>query len=172
MKIWECRKRGEEVKLLARIEETFVGLLLVAVTLVLFSNVILRYVFDQSLVWAEEFIRYGIIWITFIGLAICFRKNIHFGVDVILRMRNKFAVKIVKCAVIILSGLFSGIVFKYGLELTLFTKDTGQIAPASEIPLYLIYMAIPIGAGLSLIYIIKNLISTIKNEEIKNEEIE
>ncbi|MCG8484876.1 MAG: TRAP transporter small permease [Clostridia bacterium] len=153
------------MKILAKIEETLIGILLLVATIVLFANVVLR-TFNHSTVWAEEFIRYAMIWITFIGSAICFRKNIHFGVDVILRIPSKLFVKVIKCLIIILSGLFSFYVLRYGIQLTLFAKEMGQIAPASQIQLYLIYMVLPIGAALSIIYLVRNLIYTIKDIEI------
>ena len=56
-------------KVLFGFEGYLTGLLLLGSTLLLFVNVFLRYVFHSSTTWAEEAIRYAIIWVTFIGSA-------------------------------------------------------------------------------------------------------
>ena len=55
------------MKILDRVEDVFCAASLLLTALVLFANVVLRYVFSASTSWAEELIRYLMIWITFIG---------------------------------------------------------------------------------------------------------
>src|SRR5699024_12451051 len=74
-----------DMKALNKLEEWFVGLAMIAATLILFINIILRYFFNENQSWADEFVRYSIIWIAFIGAAICFRQGIHFCVDLLIK---------------------------------------------------------------------------------------
>ncbi len=67
---------------LEKFEQYFTGLILIAITFILFANVVLRF-FGISLEWAEEVARYGIIWVTFIGGSICIYKGGHIRVDAI-----------------------------------------------------------------------------------------
>jgi len=75
---------------LTSLEKIIVNTLLLTVTLILFINVILR-LLGLSVQWAEEFARYGIVWVTFIGTSICVYKGAHIGVDAITMILNKKA---------------------------------------------------------------------------------
>ncbi len=62
-------------KILVKALDWFIGLITVAVVLILFVGVILRYVFSSPLFWAEEVTVLGLIWMTFIGGAILVRQD-------------------------------------------------------------------------------------------------
>ncbi|MDR1649459.1 MAG: TRAP transporter small permease [Synergistaceae bacterium] len=139
-------------KALAAGEENFIAVVLVCSTGVLFMNVVLRYFFKMSTIWAEEFIRYSMIWISFIGSAVCFRKGIHFGVDLILRVKSKSFVRAVKIFIEAVCLAFCCFLLKYSVDLVLFSKGTGQISPAMQVPLWAVYAVIPFSAALGAIY--------------------
>ncbi|MDR2528670.1 MAG: TRAP transporter small permease [Synergistaceae bacterium] len=133
-------------------EESFIAIALLCSTAVLFLNVVLRYVFSKSLTWAEEFIRYSMIWISFIGSAACFKKGIHFGVDLILRVKSKWFVRAVKIFIETTGLVFCCFLLKFSLDLVFFSKQSGQISPAMQVPLWIVYAVIPFSAALAVIY--------------------
>ncbi|MDR2528214.1 MAG: TRAP transporter small permease [Synergistaceae bacterium] len=133
-------------------EESFIAIALLCSTAVLFLNVVLRYVFSKSLTWAEEFIRYSMIWISFIGSAVCFRKGIHFGVDLILRVKSKWFARAVKIFIEAACLVFCCFLLKFSLDLMFFSKQSGQISPAMQAPLWVVYAVIPFSAALAVIY--------------------
>jgi C4-dicarboxylate transporter DctQ subunit len=137
---------------LAVAEENFIAVVHLGSTGVLFMNVVLRYFFKMSTIWAEEFIRYSMIWISFIGAAVCFRKGIHFGVDLILRVKSKPFVRVVKIFIEIVCLVFCCFLLKYSYDLVVFSRGTGQISPAMQVPLWAVYAVIPVSAALGAIY--------------------
>lgn len=147
------------MKWFERIEENVIGASLLVVTFVLVLNVILRYIFNASSVWAEEFIRYVMIWITFIGSSVCFRRGIHVGIDFILSFTSDRASRFIHMFVTLMSIFFMLLMFKFSFDLFLFSVNTGQITPAMQIPLYWVYLAIPLSSILSLIYLVRILIN-------------
>lgn len=50
--------------------------LIAAISVLIFTQVVFRYVFNYSLFWSEELGRYTLIWITFIGASIGFKRNL------------------------------------------------------------------------------------------------
>ena len=56
-------------------------LLTITISLLIFAQVICRYVFNYSLYWSEELGRYTLIWITFLGASVGFKRKAHVGVD-------------------------------------------------------------------------------------------
>jgi len=59
------------------------GILLLLSVIVLFVNVLLRYFFRAATSWAEEAIRYTIVWITFLSCSLCARRGSHPGIDIV-----------------------------------------------------------------------------------------
>ena len=57
-----------------------VACLLLMVVLV-FGNVVLRYVFNSSITLSEEISRWLFVWITFMGAVVALREHAHLGTD-------------------------------------------------------------------------------------------
>lgn len=65
------------------IEETTIALLMAAMALITFANVIARYVFNANILWALEGTVYLFAWLVLLGVSYGVRKQIHIGVDVV-----------------------------------------------------------------------------------------
>ena len=152
------------LKIITKIEENICAIGLLSTITLVFVNVILRYIFKSSSSWIEEAVRYITIWFTFIGAAICFKKSSHMGIDLILTITKGRVKKGIEIFGLLASILFMAFLLKYGMELALFTQRSGQITPGLEIPLYGIYLGIPLGAILSLVELINLLFSKIKEK--------
>jgi TRAP-type C4-dicarboxylate transport system permease small subunit len=66
--------------ILRALEVTLVALLAGMVVMV-FGNVVLRYLFNSGINVSEELSRYFFVWLTFIGAVVVMRENGHLGVD-------------------------------------------------------------------------------------------
>lgn len=61
--------------------EGVLALLLVAMLAMVLGNVLLRYAFGTGIVVSEELSRLGLVWITFAGAVVAWRRGAHLGVD-------------------------------------------------------------------------------------------
>ncbi|KAB3529719.1 TRAP transporter small permease [Alkaliphilus serpentinus] len=138
-------------KVLVRFEEGLIAFLLLAATILLFTNVILRYVFSNSPTWAEEVIRYIMIWITFIGGSVCVRNYLHVGIDIFVSNAPPKIKKLLMMLAELVSALFCFIITYYGYENTMLVINTSQKSPALYMPMWFVYIAIPIGSFLMAI---------------------
>ena len=93
--------------------ETLLAGLLLAMVLMVFGNVVLRYAFNSGIVVSEELARFCFVWLTFIGAIVAVRDNTHLGMDnVVARLsrRGKLAclaasqLLILMCCVILFWG--------------------------------------------------------------------
>jgi C4-dicarboxylate transporter DctQ subunit len=66
-----------------RLEENFIALLLAAMTLITFSQVIARYFFNTGAVWALELTTYLFAWLVLFGMSYGVRVGAHIGIDVV-----------------------------------------------------------------------------------------
>jgi C4-dicarboxylate transporter DctQ subunit len=146
------------LKVLDRLEETLIAFLIGAATLIIFVAVVHRYASQVPVLqdfalkinmsWAQELCIYMFIWMAKFGAAYGVRTGIHVGVDVLInhlppRVRSKF----------ILFGLFAGVAFTgvigtLGAKFVYGMAQTDQTSPDMEIPVWIVYLAIPLGSYL------------------------
>jgi C4-dicarboxylate transporter DctQ subunit len=148
-------------RLLSFAEDTFISVLLIAASTILFVNVIGRYVFNFSFVWAEEVVRYQIVWLVFVGASVAARKGIHIGVDALVQIMPAGMQKLMRIAVLCLCVLFCGILLFYGVELMLQTRAFNQRTPAMQAPFWWAQLAIPVGAALMGLRFTQELVQTL-----------
>ena len=86
-----------------RLEETVVGLLLVALTLLVFFEVVLRFGFGTGLIWAQEVSLYLGAWFILIGASYALREGAHIAVDAVVNLFDGPARRAVGALAIILS---------------------------------------------------------------------
>jgi TRAP-type C4-dicarboxylate transport system permease small subunit len=67
--------------LLTALLKGFLAFLLLAIVVMVFGNVVLRYGFNSGIDISEELSRWCLVWITFIGAALALREGRHLGVD-------------------------------------------------------------------------------------------
>src|SRR4026209_2437382 len=61
--------------------EGLLVLLLVGMVVMVFGNVVLRYLFDTGIAVSEELSRSFFVWLTFVGAVVVGRQNAHLGVE-------------------------------------------------------------------------------------------
>ena len=149
-------------KVLFGFEGYLTGLLLLGSTLLLFVNVFLRYVFHSSTTWAEEAIRYAIIWVTFIGSSICARRGSHVGIDIFAQLMPPLGRKIVLAAGHFISAAFMLFSTFYGWQMFALVSNTGQRSPALLMPMAIVYFSMPLGFMLSALQFIASGVRILK----------
>jgi TRAP-type C4-dicarboxylate transport system permease small subunit len=68
-----------------RLLDGLIALLLAAMVVLVFSNVVLRYIFNSGITVSEEMSRWMFVWLTFIGAVIAVHRRAHLGTDVLVR---------------------------------------------------------------------------------------
>ena len=72
--------------LLARL----IALLLAAMVVLVFGNVVLRYVFNSGITVSEEISRWLFVWMTFLGAIVALKEHGHLGTDILVgRLGNR-----------------------------------------------------------------------------------
>ena len=66
------------------LEETLIAILLGAMTLITFANVLARYLFQSNILWALEATVFLFAWLVLLGASYCVKHTMHLGVDVVI----------------------------------------------------------------------------------------
>lgn len=139
-------KRIDEA--LVEVEKAIMGVGLFVTTIIIFANVVARYVFQNSFIWAEELARYNIVWVTFIGMSLCARLGVHVTMDVLFsRLRGKVQLFLWRFINIVTAGFSLYLAFT-GWLLVSSVWRSGQVSPATGLPMWVVYLAVPVGGVL------------------------
>jgi C4-dicarboxylate transporter, DctQ subunit len=138
-------------RVLERLEEWLISLCLAAATLLTVGAVVLRYGFGLGLAWAQELSIYLLIWMVLFGAAYGVRVGIHVGVDVLVRKLSTGNQRRATIAALLLGLLFAGVIAALGAKFTWFIRESGGTSNDLEWPMWIIYLAVPLG-GLLMAY--------------------
>jgi C4-dicarboxylate transporter DctQ subunit len=151
------------VQLLRKVEFAFLAICMLAATGLLFANVALRYFFESAIFWAEEALRYIIIWITFLGAAACIREHTHISLDTLAAALPAPARRVAALAAGIIQIAASLGLALLSLDFTLKTMAGGQVSSTLwGLPMAAIYACLPIGLLLSAIWATADFIKVLR----------
>jgi len=134
--------------LLGRLEEGLIALLLAVMTLISFSQVVARYVFNYSFVWALELVTFLFAWLIFLGMSYGVRVGSHIGVDALVKTLKPGPARIVGAAAAILCIVYACIVFVGGWVYVGKMYDIGIEAQDIPIPQWVPRLVLPLGFAL------------------------
>jgi C4-dicarboxylate transporter, DctQ subunit len=148
------------VKALDRLEEWLIAFLMGAATSVIFVAVVHRYasgipwpafqdwLLTINLSWAQELCIYMFIWMAKFGAAYGVRTGIHVGVDVLInQMKDRPRAAFILFG-LLAGALFTGIVGSLGAKFVWEIAHTDQVSPDLELPMWIVFLAIPCGSYL------------------------
>jgi TRAP-type C4-dicarboxylate transport system permease small subunit len=125
-------------------------LILAAMSVIIFTNVVLRYTTSQSIEWAEEVARHMMIWLTFIGCGPVLRYGGHIAIDNLQDSLPTRAAQAVRVLIAVLVTAFCVFCIWFGLQYM--DRTQYQSTPATQISFAWIYLALPLGMGMTLIH--------------------
>jgi len=112
-------------------------------------QVLSRFVLHDPAPWSEEVLRRAMIWMVALGLSIGFRHGAHISVDVINRVQIAWVCRLVRQTVFCVTFAFLGILVWLGADMA--WRVRFQTFASMEIAMTWAYLAIPVGAALSLV---------------------
>jgi TRAP-type C4-dicarboxylate transport system permease small subunit len=126
-------------------------LMLAAMSCIIFANVVLRYLSNDSLVWAEEVGRYLMIWVTFLGAGLVLRFGGHVAIEDLQNRMPAPLGRLLRALLVALLMLFFAAMAWWGLEYMDFMQY--QTTPVLGLSYWWVYLASPIGFGLLMLHL-------------------
>ena len=127
-------------------------LMMAVMATLVFVNVITRYVFNFSIIWAEEVSQYLMIWIAYLGAGLALREGRHVAVEMLQDRLPTALGRRLRIAVGGLVLIFLGVVTVLGFQFAVFVWN--QETPVLNISLGIPSLAIPIGTLLFALHLI------------------
>ncbi len=92
-------------------------LILLAILVVISVQIVMRYLFNNSLLWVEEFAKFGLAWLGFLGVGLAVMTRTHAEVDFFLKKLPGHVGNKVAILVLVICDTFFLFLIYYGIEL-------------------------------------------------------
>src|SRR5689334_23206629 len=132
------------------------GLAMVAITLIIPSGVFMRYVMNNPLQWPEPASVILMVFFSFVGGAAVYRANQQIAVEALMKAVNPPSRAAMQWGVHACMLLVAGFMLVYGAHLCYVTRGN-TIAEFPSLSTGVVYMPIPIGGLLTLLFIIEKI---------------
>ncbi len=124
---------------------------LVLIVFAVSLQVFMRYVLSAPLSWSDELAKYCLVWLTFSGMSLATRIDDHMRVDAVTTYLPKRWGTALNAVGRVLEAVTYVILLYAGVRmLPILAK---QSSLGLEIPMSLVYAAIPVGSALALIFL-------------------
>lgn len=144
--------------------DKILGYTLVVIMGVMVINVLwqvfTRFIVGTPSSFTDELARYLMIWLGILGAAYVSGKNMHVAIDVLpLRAsaKNQKKIKLVVSVLVIVFAFFAMVIG--GLRLVYITYSLDQYSPALQMPLAVVYFAIPLSGALIIYYKVSDILN-------------
>lgn len=152
-------------KLLKGVRSVLYGFSVVAMSVMLviiFAQVVTRYLFNYTPEWSEELARFLFVWVVFLGSALIMGESGHLAVQFLPDKFKGTALGTFLDVVINACGyVFIGLLLTQGWKMT--SIMTFQRAPGLDIPMSWVYVIIPVSCVLMLLYLFRETLRIFRN---------
>lgn len=111
--------------------------------LVIAMQVFFRYALNESLFWSEELGRMLLVWLTFLGASVAYKRGAHVGVDVVAARLTGMAARVVRVSMLLVSLFFFGVMAVWGYKFFVFieSQQTTTLGFSKQTP----FAMVPVG---------------------------
>ncbi|MEM9148575.1 MAG: TRAP transporter small permease [Pseudomonadota bacterium] len=126
--------------------EASICAVLLALTAVVFAQVVARYIFESPLSWSEEMARFLMMWLGMLCAAYAFRLGSHFTLRIVVERLPGGLRRAAALAMHLGVAVFFAVLLWFSIKFV--SSVSGHRAPAMQIPMEVPYASIVVGAAL------------------------
>jgi C4-dicarboxylate transporter DctQ subunit len=131
----------------------------------IFYGVLMRYMFNSPKAWVEEVSSYSIVWGALLGISIALRNNHHIQVDMLYDKMSPKMKRVIDIFANLVSLFFCVFYTYYGVLLVLKRSTSGMVSLDVGIPMWIVYLILPISGIMFFARFIERFIHVIRGRE-------
>jgi len=143
----------------AVVEQSLLGLGILMIGIVA-AQVFFRYVLNHSLFWSEELARYILVWLTFLGASVAYRRGTHPRIDLFSSRLGTRGARAMRVIAHLVAMVFFGVLVIYGAQFAYFVRL--QISPALQIPKWTVMLVLPISGMVMSLHALAAIVSGLR----------
>ncbi|MGN0906851.1 MAG: TRAP transporter small permease [Bullifex sp.] len=154
---------------LDKILSVICGLLLIVVFFVSVANILLRNILKISWLFSAVLSKMSFVYMVFIGVAVVYYRCDHLKMDFISSKFPRKMKTVVNWMTIVITVILLAVMLVYGINIAK-VRMTIPFESYKKIPTGWMYLAVPVGALLMMVFTVEHIITLVKTGEMKHEE--
>lgn len=154
--------------MLSKIEKLVACVCVSIMAVLVFVNVIARYVFGNSLAVSDEMYTYLFVLMSFMGTAVAARRKAHLGLSIVTDHVSPRARLIISMVMYAISALFCLLIVIFGIQMIISQYQMGQETATMQWPEWIYGSFVPVGAAFAMMAFLQTMVQMYK--EFKAEE--
>ena len=154
--------------MLSKIEKLVACVCVSIMAVLVFVNVIARYVFGNSLAVSDEMSTYLFVLMCFMGTAVAARRKAHLGLSIVTDHVSPRARMIISMVMYAISALFCLLIVIFGIQMVISQYQMGQETATMQWPEWIYGSFVPVGAAFAMMAFLQTMVQMYK--EFKAEE--
>ena len=147
------------LRVLHRIEDTLIALLLVALIVLAATQIVARLVFNAGWPWLDPLSRVLVVWTALLGALAAVRDDRHISLDIASFLLRGPLRRVARAATLLLAAGISGALAWYGWRLVQLDHESGSMI-FGNVPAWQAELALPLVFGLmSLRFVLRALVA-------------
>ena len=151
------------------LEETICVILMSVMTIIIFIQVVMRYLMHNSLSWSEELTRYMLIWSTFLGATCVYYHGGNIAITAVQGLLPEKGRSVLKTLVHLICLVLFVVLTVYGFR---YTQKLGKNATSLPVKMRWIFICVPVStcvmAWHALVLMLENVLGGTRDREVKN----
>lgn len=140
------------------------ALMLLAIVLIVLSNVFFRYFLHIGLGWTEEAARFLLIAMTFVAAAVAVKEWAHFRLVLIAKWIPESSQRLVQLFAIAVVVVMSAILVRYGISIAIVSWF--QTSPTMEWSMGYLYLIVPASGVIMCIFALEHFVDTLRGRPL------
>jgi TRAP-type transport system small permease protein len=136
------------------------ALMLLAIVLIVLSNVFFRYFLHIGLGWTEEAARFLQISMTFVAAAAAVKEWGHFQLLITTKWISPRYLRLVRLFAVFMVLVMSAILVRYGIAIT--QVSWFQASPTMEWSMGYLYSIVPVSGGIMFVFALEHLVNLLR----------
>lgn len=145
------RLKNKTVNYLLNLDLIIACISLVALIIITFFGVLMRYFVNKPFVWQEEVQLWCFVWVIFFGASAAFRSEGHIAIDILVDSLPQGTQKVIEVFNYFVVMFILVYLTIHGSNLISQMINTERVSSVLRVPYYIIYSAFPIGCVLMMI---------------------
>ncbi len=135
--------------MLQKIEKIVACTCISVMSVLVFANVVARFVFKHSMAVSDELSTYLFVLMSFMGTAIAARRRAHLGLTIVTDHVSPRARLVISIFMYLLSAFFCLLIVIFGVQMVISQYQLGQESATMQWPEWIYGSFVPIGAAFS-----------------------
>ena len=149
-------------KYLLKAIELFIFITFSVMVVVVFLQVVFRYLFGFSVSWVSELSQYGMVWLCFLGAAIATHDRDHTRVDYFINLLPRALFPLVNVVINLI--LIAFLAYLSYSSIPIIKASLDDVTPGLGIPYGYVVLALPAGGVLMVFYLIVDSLRWLRQE--------